>query len=212
VIIGHSQGGLLTKAMAVDTGDRIWRVLSTNRLEDLKISDAERAKLRRYMYYEPLPFVRCVVFIATPHRGSYLSGGFVRQLAHRLVSLPGALVARGSDLLRLTEGSEAGKFFRGRIPTSLDGMSPKNPGLLVMADIPVAPHIKAHSIVAIDGDDRPPKGGDGVVKYVSAHVGYAQSEYVVRSFHSCLNQPATIEEVRRILLKHLAGTGVGASP
>src|SRR4030095_871193 len=37
VIIGHSQGGLLTKAMAVDTGDRLWRVISTNRLEDLKI-------------------------------------------------------------------------------------------------------------------------------------------------------------------------------
>src|SRR4029434_10467141 len=41
VIIGHSQGGLLTKAAVVDTGDRIWRVFSTNRLEDLKISDAE---------------------------------------------------------------------------------------------------------------------------------------------------------------------------
>lgn len=203
VIIGHSQGGLLTKATAVDTGDRIWRVFSTNRLEDLKISDADRAKLRRLAYYEPLPFVRRVVFIATPHRGSYMSGGFARRLAQRFVSLPGALLARGSDLLRLTKGSEAGNFFSGKMPTSLDGMSPKNPGLLAMADIPVVPDIKAHSIVAIDGDDQPPKGGDGVVKYVSAHVDYVQSEFIVRSFHSCLDQPATIEEVRRILHEHL---------
>jgi len=203
VIIGHSQGGLLTKATAVDTGDRIWRVFSTNRLEDLKISDADRAKLRRLAYYEPLPFVRRVVFIATPHRGSYMSGGFARRLAQRFVSLPGALMARGSDLLRLTKGSEAGEFFRGNLPTSLDGMSPKNPGLQAMADIPVVPDIKAHSIVAIDGDDRPPKGGDGVVKYTSAHVDYVQSEFIVRSFHSCLDQPATIEEVRRILHEHL---------
>ena len=92
-----------------------------------------------------------VVFIATPHRGSYLSGGFARRLAQRLVSLPGALVSRGKDMLRLTEGSDAGKFFRGKMPTSLDGMSPKNPGLLAMADIPVVPAVKAHSIIPVDG-------------------------------------------------------------
>ena len=81
VVIGHSQGGLLTKGTAVDTGDRLWRVFSTNRLEDLKISDAQRAELRRLLVPEPLPFVKRVVFIATPHRGSYLSGGFARRLA-----------------------------------------------------------------------------------------------------------------------------------
>jgi len=203
VIIGHSQGGLLTKSAVVDTGDRIWRVFSTNRLEDLKVSEADRAKLRRITYYEPLPFVRRVVFIATPHRGSYKSGGFVRRLGQRLVSLPGAMMARASDLLRVTEGSEGSKFFKGKMPTSLDGMSPKNPGLLAMSDIPVMPDIKAHSIVAIDGDDQPPKGTDGIVKYSSAHVDYVQSEFIVRSFHSCLDQPATIEEVRRILYEHL---------
>jgi hypothetical protein len=47
-------------------------VLSTNRLEDLKISDAQRAEIRRWVFYEPLPFVRRVVFIATPHRGLML--------------------------------------------------------------------------------------------------------------------------------------------
>jgi len=203
VIIGHSQGGLLTKSAVVDTGDRLWRVVSTNRFDELKISEAERAQLRSYVFYKPLPFVRTVVFIATPHRGSYLSGSFARRWAQRLVSLPGALVARGKDFMRLTEGSEAGKFFRGKIPTSLDGMSPKNPALLVMADIAVAPTVKAYSIVAIDGKDQPPKGGDGIVKYTSAHVDYVESEYIVRSFHSCLNQPATIEEVRRILRQNL---------
>ena len=88
VIIGHSQGGLLTKATAVDSGDRIWSVFSTNRLEDLKIGDKERAQLTRMMFLKPLPFVSRVVFIATPHRGSYLAGSFVRRWAARLVSLP----------------------------------------------------------------------------------------------------------------------------
>ena len=87
----------------MDTGDRLWRVFCTNRLEDLKLSDADREKLRRLLFLEPLPFVRRLVFIATPHRGSYLSGGLARRLAQRLVSLPGAMVSRGTDLLRLAD-------------------------------------------------------------------------------------------------------------
>ena len=89
------------------------------------------------------------------------------------------------------------------MPTSLDGMSPKNPALLVMADIPVKPPITAHSIIPVKGDGDYQQGRDGLVTYQSAHVGYAESEFIVRSHHSCLNAPATIEEVRRILLEHV---------
>jgi hypothetical protein len=72
-----------------------------------------------------------------------------------------------------------------------------------MAEIPVVPEIKAHSIIAVQGEGDYHKGRDGLVAYQSAHVDYAQSEFIVRSFHSCLDQPATIEEVRRILHQHL---------
>jgi hypothetical protein len=83
-------------------------------------------------------------------------------------------------------------------------MSPKNPGLLALADIPVAPEIKAHSIIPVLGAGDPHDGGkDGVVTYASAHVDYVASEFIVRSGHSCLNHPAAIEEVRRILYEHL---------
>ena len=216
VIIGHSQGGLLTKCTAMDSGDRIWRQFSTNRLEDLKIDEPQRAELRRLLFLEPLPFVKRVVFIATPHRGSYLSGSLARRLAQRLVSLPSALVSRSTDMLKLTKGSEAEQFLQGKMPTSLDGMSPKNPGLLAMAEIPVVPSIKAHSIIPVLGEGDPRDGGrDGVVAYQSAHVDYVESEFIVRSKHSCLNRPATIEEVRRILHEHLdqlpPGTAKAAS-
>ena len=106
-------------------------------------------------------------------------------------------------MLRLAEGSSAGKFFRGKLPTSLDSMSPKNPGLLAMAEIPVVPSVKAHSIIPVKGDGVLQRGRDGVGSYQSAHVGYVESEFIVNSKHSCLNQPATIEEVRRILREHL---------
>src|SRR5262249_9709904 len=127
VIIGHSQGGLLTKCTAIESGDRLWRVCSTKPIDQLDISEAERARLRHLLFLEPLPFVKRVVFISTPHRGSYLAGSFVRNLGRRLVSLPKAVLAPPDELSTLTKGSQAEKFLRGRISTSLDGMSSRNP-------------------------------------------------------------------------------------
>lgn len=213
VVIGHSQGGLLTKATVVKTGDQLWGAITTNRFEDVKFSDAERAQFRRWFFLEPLPFVRRVVLIATPHRGSYLSSALARRVARRLVSVPRALVSQGKQLMTLATGSGIREFFHSRAVTSLDGMSPKNPGLLVMADIPVVPSVKAHSIIPVLGRGDPADGGrDGVVTYQSAHVDYAQSEFIVRSKHSCLKHPATIQEVRRILHVHLAGQPGAAAP
>jgi len=89
------------------------------------------------------------------------------------------------------------------MPTSVDGMSHKNPVLQTLAKMPVAPGVKTHSVIAIDGDQEPPDGNDGVVEYKSAHQDGVESEYLVRSFHSCQGHPLVIEEVRRILLEHL---------
>jgi hypothetical protein len=93
---------------------------------------------------------------------------------------------------------------RGTFPTSIDSMSPKNKFLLAMADIPVAPGVTAHSIIAVKGDGDYHKGNDGVVAYTSAHIDYAKSEFIVRGPHSCQGMPPTIEEVRRILYEHEA--------
>jgi hypothetical protein len=82
-------------------------------------------------------------------------------------------------------------------------MSPNNKFLLGLAEIPTAPGVTAHSIIAVNGSGDYHQGKDGLVTYSSAHVGYAVSEFIVRSPHSCQGQPSTIEEVRRILLEHL---------
>jgi pimeloyl-ACP methyl ester carboxylesterase len=204
VIIGHSQGGLVTKGTVIDTGDRMWRQISKRPLEDLNISEARREELRRLLFLKPLPFVKRVIFVSTPHRGSFLANSRARRLAQRLVSLPGELFSSRTNLLALMKGTEMGEFLHGRMPTSLDSMSPENPALQAMAKIPVAPSVKAHSIIPVLGKGDYRKGNDGVVTYQSAHVDYVQSDLVVHGKHSCLNLPATIEEVRRILYLHLS--------
>ena len=66
VVIGHSQGGLLTKLTVTDTGDKLWRALSDKPLAELKLTDKQRALLQKAMFVQPLPFVRRVIFISTP--------------------------------------------------------------------------------------------------------------------------------------------------
>ncbi len=204
VIVGHSQGGILTKLAVTPTGDKLWRLVSGEDLERLNIPEDLRAQLRRALFVEPVPYVRRVIFVATPHRGSFRATSLARKLASKLVSLPGQMVRYAGQLTQLGGQDIVPLRLRRRLPTSIDGMSPKNPLLLALAGVPPAPGVVSHSIIAVNGGDPVERGNDGLVTYQSAHISYATSELVVHSRHSCLNEPATIEEVRRILLEHLA--------
>ena len=203
VIIGHSQGGLLAKLTATDTGGKLWRLVSQTNIDDLKVDDKTRELLKANFFFKPLPCVSRVIFIATPHRGSYRDSEFVQKLLNRFMKLPSDVVDASTSLLKLKNTIQLPASVRNGVPSSLNGMATDNPFLLTLADIPVAPGIQCNSIIAIKGNDQPPDGADGVVKYTSAHVDYAESEFIVRSSHSCQGNPLTIEEVRRILLKNL---------
>ncbi len=205
VIIGHSQGGLLTKLTAVDTGEKIIRQVTGKGLSELDLTNEQRELIKERSVYAPLPFVRRVVFISTPHRGSFLAGDWVRELVRRLVYLPVDIVKQTVILGKAMASAKIPEEWRSGGRTSIDGMSPKNPALLALADIPLAPGVKGHSIISVQGEGNPTEGDDGVVEYKSAHVDYVDSEFIVKSGHSCQGHPLTIEEIRRILLLHLDG-------
>ena len=202
VIIGHSQGGLLAKAMVVDTGDRVWNAIANKPIEAIDLSPERRALLCQAVFIKPVPNVRRVVFIATPHRGSYLTEYPVTELLGRLLTLPVRIVQIGADLAR-----NAGDFKvnpRNLGSGSLFGMTPNNPVLQTMAATPIAPGVHADSIIAVAGNGPVEGSNDGVVEYSSSHLEGVDSEYIVRSTHSTQSNSYTIEEVRRILLVHTA--------
>ena len=99
------------------------------------------------------------------------------------------------------------------MPTSITNMDPENPFLRALADIPIPPEVKAHSIIAIKTSGPLTEGNDGVVEYKGAHITGVESEYVVPVGHSCQGYPLTIVEVRRILLEHLeSASALNSSP
>lgn len=207
VIIGHSQGGLLTKLAAVDTGEKIIKGVTGKKLKEMDLTDAQRQLIRDRAVFEALPFVKRVIFISTPHRGSFLAGDVIRNLVRRLVFLPVDIVKQTIIMGQALAAAEVPEQWRfGENRTSIDSMSPKNPALLALAEIPLASGVKGHSIIAVQGEGDPVELNDGVVEYKSAHVDYVESEFLVQSGHSCQGHPLTIEEVRRILLLHLHGS------
>jgi hypothetical protein len=188
---------------AIDAGDAFWRGISDKPFDEVRFTPDDQVLLRNVVFVKPLPFVRRVIFLATPHRGSYLAGPqLVRRLAQRLVRLPSDLVRVGADLATL---GPTGTFASGRMPTSIDNMSPSHRFIRALVGIPLSPGVTAHSIISVNDDGPLEDASDGVVKYESAHIAGVESELVVHSPHSGMQAAApTVEEVRRIFLEHSA--------
>ena len=200
VVIGHSQGGLLTKLMAVNSGNRFWENVTTDPFETVEMAPETRELLRDAIFFQPVPTVERVVFIATPHRGSYQATGWVLNIIRRMVNLPGTLVSQFQDLLK---GQTFSHFGMSQLPTSVDNMSAGHPFLKALNELPIDSRIHAHSIIAVLGEDPITGKTDGVVAYESAHIEGVESEKIVRSGHSTQGHPETVEEVRRILIEHV---------
>jgi pimeloyl-ACP methyl ester carboxylesterase len=205
VLIGHSQGGLIARLMVTDSGTRFWDAVVKVPFEQLALTPATRALLEQTMFFTPLPFVKRVVFIATPHRGSFRVTTLVRNLVQRLVTLPGHLVEGITEAAQSNPEAISLKALGG-IPTAVDNMRPGHPFIRTLAASPLAPGVIAHSIIAVRGEGPITSGNDGVVRYESAHLEGVASEKVVRSSHSTQSEPDTIQEVRRILREHVLGT------
>lgn len=203
VVIGHSQGGLLTKLTAIDTGSRLWDHWTTKPFDSMKLPPETRDLLRQSMFFTPLPFVKRVVFVSTPHRGAMMAGGRLGRFAASLVRMPANLLGSLATVATAFEGEDArlAAILR-RPPTAVDNMSANHPFIQITSSIAVPPSIPAHSIIPVKGTGPYEDGNDGVVSYQSAHVDWAASEKVVRWNHSCQGTPEAIEEVRRILYLH----------
>src|SRR4029077_15753951 len=53
VLIGHSQGGLLAKWMAIASGPRLWDTRSDKPPEQLRLSEQNKSLLRRIFFVRP---------------------------------------------------------------------------------------------------------------------------------------------------------------
>ncbi|HIF94601.1 MAG: alpha/beta fold hydrolase [Myxococcales bacterium] len=203
VVVGHSQGGLLTKLVSVQPENKMWKIFSNDSIDDLKLAPETREILQGSLLFDPVPNIGRVVFISTPHRGSYLAAFGIAKWMSSFVRAPANIAIAATDLI--TQNPEANGIEKvAEIGGAIGNMSPTNPMFNVLVDIPVRPGVHAHSIISVKGGEAAKDGGsDGVVKYESAHLEGVASELIVDSPHSCQSKAPVIEELLRILLLHL---------
>jgi hypothetical protein len=203
VVIGHSQGGLLTKMNVIDSGTKIWDTVSNQPLDDLKLKPETKALLKESLFVHPLPFVETVIFIATPHGGSYQASLTIVGLFTRLVTLPATIVGAAADVV--ANAGDALKLQKDRRTfNSINGMSPGNPAIEAVRGMSVAPGVHAHSIIPTLQDGPLEDRNDGVVEYRSAHIDGVDSELVIdHQGHSAQSNPLVVREVRRILIEEI---------
>jgi len=204
VLIGHSQGGLLARLMITDSGTRFWDSAAKVPFSEIDAPPQTKALLERVVFFKPVPSVKRVIFVSTPHGGSYRVSSLVLGLIRKIVTLPATLVSEIDEVTRLnaTKLKSVGEG----LPTAVDNMNPNGRFVHTLATCPTAPGVPKHSIISVLGEGPVSGKTDGVVAYESAHIEGVESEKVVRSSHSTQGEPETILEVHRILLEHVGVT------
>jgi pimeloyl-ACP methyl ester carboxylesterase len=202
VVMGHSQGGLLTKLAVINSGSLFWDLFSDTPIEEMKLKPESRELIEGSIFVEPVAEIERVVFIATPHRGSFAAASGLAQFLGRLAKSPANILDAVSDMANQDEEGAALRVVD-RVDGSVANMNPGNPVLRTLLEIPISEEVQAHSIIAVRGKGPVEERSDGVVTYRSAHLDDVESEFVIESGHSVQDHPKVSLEVRRILHLHI---------
>jgi hypothetical protein len=165
-----------------------------------------QAQIAAYLNFSRKPYIDRVVFVAVPHRGSDIADNWVGRIGRALLSLPKTVVqksvavARGArNIIRPDLRTE----FDSGDPSSIRGLSAKNPTLIALSGLEIDSHVPYHSIIGDRGLGDTPNSSDGVVAYTSSHVDGAASELIVPADHTAHAHPKAVGEIRRILRIHI---------
>lgn len=198
VVAGHSLGGLVAKMQITESQSELLDSLSKVPIEELNLHPESRSELSRLFQFSPSKQISRVVFIGTPHGGTKRASNLPSHITARLIKQPRDLEYAFDELRK--RNVDLLKSKTNRTPTSLDLMQPGNSFLDALYELPVAPHIRMHSIIGTGQKGHfSREAGDGVVLVSSAQHRDVASEIMVNDDHSMQKHPKAIEEVIRIL-------------
>jgi len=205
VVVGHSMGGMLAHMQVVTATQAMWEKTLGQTAKSIFRQKSRDSLIVRATIFQANPRIKRVVFICTPHRGSEMASSGLGRFGISLISLPLNIATKmkdaltSADLVQLTGSSK-------RLPNSITGLKPSNPGLPVINSAPIS--VPYHSIIGDRGKGDSPNSTDGVVTYWSSHLDGAQSECIVPGPHGSCELPQTIAELDRILRLNLGLPGV----
>lgn len=203
VVIAHSMGGLLTKTLITNTGEKMWNNTFTVSASELDMSIVDRQNLQGGLHWKARKDVKKVIYIAVPHRGSKIATSFIGRFAQKIMRIPETIVNLSNDILSLDASAlsdEARDAVDDLRLNSIRNLSPNDPTLLALDSLPRAPWVKRYSIIGNRGKPGPlEESSDGVVPYTSSHVAGVESEVIVPGNHGAYKTPEAVREIIRVL-------------
>jgi pimeloyl-ACP methyl ester carboxylesterase len=202
VIIGHSMGSLVSRLMVTNVGDSLWLKAFGHPPSETKMIGHSKEILIKALVFDDRKEIDRAVFYSGPHRGSILASNWIGRISSRLVKLPAFVADVRNATLSAATADIAGLAMQ-QAPNSIGTLSPENPFVKAINDIPIVERTPYHSIMGDRGKGDTPDSSDGVVAYWSSHLDGAVSEKIVPSGHGSHQNPEGIEEAKRILHLHL---------
>jgi pimeloyl-ACP methyl ester carboxylesterase len=208
VLVGHSMGGLHAKLMVVDSGTALWDAIATRPFDEVHMPPHLRPLVGRAYFFKPLPFVKRVVFIATPHAGSSLASRALGRVASITVRQPPESLAIHDQIVTLNPGVFREDYEK-NLPTTVDILEPDSTILQAIKDLRTPCWVTTHSIIGTAHQSLTGDPNDCVVPASSARLPGTVSEIEVPATHTKVHhQPATVCELERILTQHLHESGL----
>ncbi len=204
LIVGHSMGGLVGKLQVTQSDDRLWRAVASRPFSEFIVDPEGRERISGMMFFEPSPMVSRVVFIGTPHQGSFWAEGCTGKLASGLVRESPEARDRHQRVLEANPDMFTSELSR-RVPNSVDLLNPSSNLLQTIESLPIAPHVTYHSIIG-RGRWMPGVGDtDGVVPVTSSQLSGATTQTSVTSGHTRMtSDPEFIWQLMDIMREHAA--------
>jgi len=204
VTIGHSMGGVISRASLVDPGMRFYDASYSKPIEALQVSPSTRQAIESVRLYTPLKAPSRAIFMATPHRGSPMADRRLFTWVSSIIRLPKTLTIdlATATLDEISKAIQQGGQTRPTL-TSIGTLSPTYGPYKALANSPYRRGLVYHSVIGDEGKGDGKKSSDGVVPYWSSYLEGAQSTCIVPDGHSLCSHPETIKEVARILKLHL---------
>lgn len=200
VLVGHSMGGIVAKLQVSYSDDKMWKAVSDQPLGAVFESGKLPNNTAAALLFEPVPYVRRVVYLATPQRGSYWTEQPLGKIGRWLVEVPGQVQEEYRGLVRGNPG-----LFRNpsdKPATSIDHLFPGSSIMQATSQLRRADSVATHSIIGTDYLLPDLDWGDGIVAVRSARIPAVQTEFFVRATHSgILKNRAVVEELVCILTR-----------
>ena len=182
VLVGHSMGGIIARLLVSYSDDRLWHAVSDKPLSEVFESGPLPDEIVSAFLFEPVPFVKKVVYLATPHHGSNWSEMPLGKFGRWLIDVPQQLQ---DEYVALIQGNPGLIRNPARQPaTSIDHLSPRHRIMQATSQLRGTDLVSAHSIVGVGFLLPDAHWGDGVVAIPSARIPCVQSEFFVPATHS----------------------------